>query len=228
MDMEVEEANELMRRYSQGENHVFERLYALIAPPLHRFCGRLAGRRADTDDLFQEAFLKLHRARSSYLPGANVLHWAFAIARSTYIDRLRYRRRRPEELGATRDVAESEHLHGDGSPGPEAHAQADDLAGIVKLELQKMSEKTRSAYVLLREENLTVKEAAAVLGTTTDVVKQRAHRAYQQLRLAIVAADGASADTNEQRTANRSAPARERRQPPIDMENAPLEQLGTD
>jgi RNA polymerase sigma-70 factor (ECF subfamily) len=228
MDMEVEEANELMRRYSRGEDHVFERLYALIAPALHRFCGRLAGRRADSDDLFQESFLKLHRARSSYLPGANVLHWAFAIARSTYIDRLRYRRRRPEELGAARDVAEDEHLSGDGSPSPEAHAQADDLAEVVTLELRRMSEKIRSAYVLLREENLTVKEAAAVLGTTTDVVKQRAHRAYQQLRNAIAAADGASADPKEHLTDSRTALARERKRPPIDIENAPLEQLGAD
>ena len=51
-----------------------------------------------------------------------------------------------------------------------------------------MSEKNRVAYILLREEELSVKEAAAVLGTTADVVKQRAHRAYEQLRSAIGAA----------------------------------------
>ena len=51
-----------------------------------------------------------------------------------------------------------------------------------------MSEKNRLAYFLLREEGLSVKEAAAVLGTTPDVVKQRAHRAYEQLRNAVHAA----------------------------------------
>jgi DNA-directed RNA polymerase specialized sigma24 family protein len=44
------------------------------------------------------------------------------------------------------------------------------------------------AYILLKEEGLSVKEAAVVLGTTGDVVKQRAHRAYEQLRSAIGAA----------------------------------------
>src|SRR5258708_6219568 len=48
-----------------------------------------------------------------------------------------------------------------------------------------MSEKNRVLYFLLREEGLSVKEAGAVLGTTADVIKQRAHCAYEQLRGAI-------------------------------------------
>jgi RNA polymerase sigma-70 factor (ECF subfamily) len=51
-----------------------------------------------------------------------------------------------------------------------------------------MSEKNRVAYVLLREDGLSVKEAAIVLGTTADVVKQRAHRAYEKVRSAVGAA----------------------------------------
>lgn len=51
-----------------------------------------------------------------------------------------------------------------------------------------MSEKNRVAYVLLKEENLSAREAAAVLGTTLDVVKQRAHRAYQSLKSALISA----------------------------------------
>jgi RNA polymerase sigma-70 factor (ECF subfamily) len=51
-----------------------------------------------------------------------------------------------------------------------------------------MSELSRTAYLLLKEEGLDVSEAAAVLGTSTDVVKQRAHRAYDQIRAALRAA----------------------------------------
>lgn len=51
--------------------------------------------------------------------------------------------------------------------------------------LSRMSEKNRVAYVLLKEENLSAREAAAVLGTTVDAVKQRAHRAYQSLKSAL-------------------------------------------
>jgi len=51
-----------------------------------------------------------------------------------------------------------------------------------------MSERKLVAYVPLKEEGLSVKEAAAVLGTSAPVVRQRAHRAYEQLRSALGAA----------------------------------------
>ena len=152
--------------------------------------GRAVGvSQREADDVFQETFLRLHRARATYIPGSNVRHWAFAIARSVYLDRLRYWRRRPETLGSTNDTAADELLRADEQYAPEANALAHDLLGVVTTELGKMSEKNRIAYVLLREEGLSVKEAAAVLGTTTAVVKQRAHRASELLRAALRAAE---------------------------------------
>src|SRR5262249_52012932 len=107
---------------------------------------------------------------------------------SVYLDRLRYRRRRPEDLGSANDAAEYEWLHADDRYSPEAAVRARDVQEVLTLELNRMSEKNRVAYVLLKEEGLSVKEAAAVLGTTAAVVRQRAHRAYEQLRTAFGAA----------------------------------------
>src|SRR4029077_10243616 len=59
---------------------------------------------------------------------------------------------------------------------------------VVTLELGTMSERKLVAYILLKEEGLSVKEAAAVLGTSAPVVRQRAHRAYEQLGSALGAA----------------------------------------
>lgn len=185
----VDPLSELMQRYAEGDDKVFEQLYESLSPHLYRFCKRLTKQPSEADDVFQDTFLRLHRARATYLSGANVLHWAFAIARSAYLDRLRYWRRRPETLGSANDTAEDELLRADEQYGPEAQAQAHDLLQVVATELDKMSEKNRHAYILLREEGLSVKEAAAVLGTTTTVVKQRAHRAYEQLRTALLAAE---------------------------------------
>ena len=180
--------SELMGRYAKGEDGVFEELYRLMAPRLYRFCLRLATRQPEADDYFQETLLRIHRARATYLGGANTLHWAFAIARSVYLDRLRYRRRRPEDLGSANDAAEQERLHADDRYSPEAAVRARDLLGVLARELSRMSEKNRVAYVLLREEGFSVKEAASILGTTAPVVRQRAHRAYEQLRSALGAA----------------------------------------
>jgi RNA polymerase sigma-70 factor (ECF subfamily) len=185
METNPDRLSDLMQRYAAGEESVFDELYRSIAPRLYRFSLRLTSNRAEADDLFQDALLRLHRARATYLAGSNALHWAFAIVRSVHLDRLRYRRRRPEDLGAANDAAENAALPIDGGHTPEAEALARDLMAIVTMELSRMSEKNRAAYVLLKEEGLSVKAAADVLGTTATVVRQRAHRAYEQLRAAV-------------------------------------------
>jgi DNA-directed RNA polymerase specialized sigma24 family protein len=85
-------------------------------------------------------------------------------------------------------------LAADGSHSPEAEVRAHDLVRVVTTELARMSEKNRVAYVLLREEGLSAKAAAAVLGTTAPVVRQRAHRAHEQLRTALGAAGWKESD----------------------------------
>jgi len=180
------DADEVMRRYAEGDDAAFDQLYAALSPRLYPFCVRLAGRNGDGEDLFQDAFLKLHRSRASYVSGASVLHWAFAIVRSTHLDRLRRRTRRPEKLVASTDEVPEAILQHPGSPESDLHAET--LARIVEQELQRMSEKNRSAYILLKIEGLTAVEAAAVLGTTGDAVKQRASRAYEALRVALARA----------------------------------------
>jgi len=177
------DADQVMRRYAGGDDAAFDELYAVLSPRLYSFCVRLAGRSGDAEDLFQDAFLKLHRSRATYVSGASALHWAFAIVRSTHLDRLRKRARRPEQLVASTDEVFEAILQHPGSP--EAELNAETLARIVERELQRMSERNRSAYILLKIEGLTVVEAAAVLGTTGDAVKQRAFRAYEALRAAL-------------------------------------------
>src|SRR5690606_16722739 len=90
-----------------------------------------------------------------------------------------------ERLGPNADICEDEHNHAAIEATPEAEVCAEHLLDVVTLELRRMSEKNRAAYVLLKEEGLSAADAAAVLGTTADAVKQRAHRAYEHLKGAL-------------------------------------------
>jgi RNA polymerase sigma-70 factor (ECF subfamily) len=185
MDASSDRLRQLMERYASGDDAVFDQLYREMAPRIYGFCRRLAVRPADTDDCFQETFLKIHRARATYASGANPMHWAFAVARSVYLTRARYWRRRPEQLGSSEDVASSDELHPAEHLTPEAASIAEDLLSVTVSELSRMSEPHRVAYILMKEEGLTAKEAAAVLGTSEDSVRQRAHRACARLRRAL-------------------------------------------
>jgi RNA polymerase sigma-70 factor, ECF subfamily len=72
---------ELMREYQDGRFDAFDEIYASIAPALRRYLLSQARDGAKADDLVQETFLQLHRARHTYDPSFPLMPWAMAIAR---------------------------------------------------------------------------------------------------------------------------------------------------
>jgi len=140
---------------------------------------RQTGDAARAEDLVQQTFLQMHRARGSFLPGAEVLPWAFAIARRLLIDG--FRRGRREVLDTEEGRAEPP------ASGPTADelVQAQELANRIRSELARLPEAQRVAFELVKQEGLSLAEAAQVLGTTVAAVKLRAHRAYEALRAVL-------------------------------------------
>jgi RNA polymerase sigma-70 factor, ECF subfamily len=167
-----------MLRYAQGDNSAFADVYAQLAPRLHGFCVRLCAGGAEADDLLQETLLKLHRSRTAYRPDAHPLHWAFAIARCAYIDRLRRRKARPEVLG---DGPSALAANRAGSE-PESELRAAQLRELVQSVLSSQPEAARTSYILVRLEGVSVADAAAILSASSDAIKQRVHRVAQALR----------------------------------------------
>src|SRR5438270_9763174 len=99
-----------MDRYARGEDAAFGELYDLLAPKLLGFLFRQTRDRARAEDLVQQTFLQMHCARESYVTGADVLPWAFAIARRLSIDA--YRRTKREVLDADMDLTAMVHVDG--------------------------------------------------------------------------------------------------------------------
>src|SRR5437773_11366495 len=84
---------EFMRRYQAGDAHAFRELYALVAPRLLGYLVKMTRSRPVADDLLQQTFLKVHRARAAYVVGADPLPWLYAIAHRTFLDSIRAERR---------------------------------------------------------------------------------------------------------------------------------------
>src|SRR5512146_3557430 len=97
---------ELMQRYQAGDAHAFRELYALVAPRLLGYLSKLTRGRAVADDLLQQTFLKIHRARAAYVPGADPIPWFYAIAHRTFIDEARRTKRAVVRTAAGDDVPE--------------------------------------------------------------------------------------------------------------------------
>ncbi|MGE0327351.1 MAG: RNA polymerase sigma factor [Polyangiaceae bacterium] len=176
-----------MDRYAAGEDAAFNELYTPIAQRLLPFLRRMCGSLERAEDLLQETFVRMHRARGSFGKGAAVMPWAYAIARNCYIDSYRAKKSRPKEVSRSRDS--------DAPPYPEPHAgpeasgeaqlAASQMAEVVQQALDSMTLARREAFVLVRYEGHSIREAAAILGTTEGAVKLRAFHAYQEIRTAL-------------------------------------------
>jgi RNA polymerase sigma-70 factor (ECF subfamily) len=173
------DADFAMERYAGGDSAAFAQVYDALAPRLYGYLLRQTRDRARTEDLLQQTMLHIHRARDRFIAGAEVRPWAFAIARRLLVDEIRRGRR----------VILSDD--GDPDPGRSEEPMADDVvqAGELALQIQtilaKLPSSQRAAFELIKQEGLSVTEAAQVLGTTVAAVKLRAHRAYEALRAAL-------------------------------------------
>jgi RNA polymerase sigma-70 factor (ECF subfamily) len=173
--------DEAMARYARGDDDAFAEVYDLAAPAIYGFLLRLCRNETLAEDLTHDTFLKIHLARGLFRPGSEVLPWAYTIARNLFLDSTR-RKRATVSLEAEREERGSDP----GIPSPDAHAdevvEATRLAHRIERALGRLPESQATAFRLLKQEGLSVAEAAAVLGATEAAVKLRAHRAYEALR----------------------------------------------
>jgi RNA polymerase sigma-70 factor (ECF subfamily) len=187
------EAKDLMQRYCDGDAGAFRELYALVAPRLYGYLLKMARERALADDLLQQTFMKVHRARTAYVRDADPLPWIYSIAHRTFIDETRKHKRAVVRVGEVEELpevpagitGESEDRRDEVRGDPELVAAAlDALAGLPAQQ--------REAVVLTKLDGKTVAEAAAIAGTTVGAMKVRAHRGYEALRKSLGKPDDAA------------------------------------
>ncbi len=163
-----------MAAYVAGDVAAFHELFRRYAPILQRVLARGLRGREEADDLVQQTFLHLHRARLDFKPGAKVRPWLFTIALNLKREHFRRVKRRPEaplELDG----------RGDPSVGPVGHSRAD-AASTLRTALQKIPPDQAEVIALHWLEGLSFPEVAEVVGATLSAVKVRAHRGYAAMR----------------------------------------------
>jgi len=179
----------LMLRVRDGDGTAFAELEARYRDRvLGWFCRRL-GDRSEAEDLTQDVFLRLYRARASYRPRARFATWVFHISRNVARNALRSRSRRP---WVRLDAAAPEPglleallpVHGD---SPSRPMERDELAGVVRAAVAGLAGRQRAAVELHQFKELTYTEVAAELDMTPKAAKSLLYRARNQLRVVLEA-----------------------------------------
>jgi RNA polymerase sigma-70 factor (ECF subfamily) len=185
VDPATRSIDELMDRCARGDDLAFDEVYRSGAPRVRGFLLRLCGDVALADDLTQDSFLRIHRARGSFEAGAAALPWFFAIARNTFLDHKRREATRRSIVGVERLAGPGKEPESPPDTRGDETLVASETLDVVRATLDQMTVLQREAFVLIRFEGLSVAEAAQVLGATEAAVKIRAFRAYEALRAAL-------------------------------------------
>jgi RNA polymerase sigma factor (sigma-70 family) len=154
----------------RGDTSAYAELLNEIGPIVIKFLRRRVRDADAVQDLYQEIFLSLHRARHTYQPTRPLEPWLFAIARhivAGHEQRRRARLAREVLVDSPPDTPISSDAH---------------LKPQLEQALRVLSPDQREAITLLRLDGLSLDAAARRAGTTTGALKVRAHRGYKMLR----------------------------------------------
>jgi RNA polymerase sigma-70 factor (ECF subfamily) len=180
----------LMLAYARGDASAFERLYARHKGPTYRYFLRHTSDRAAADELQQDVWLRVVRARERYAPEARFTTWLYTVARHRLVDHWRA----PggarfisldDDCGAElveQDVGEDARL----DRADPLERVIDAQAGLrLQAALADVPAPQRDAFLLHVEGGLSLGEIAAVAGVPAETVKSRLRYAYRRLRAAL-------------------------------------------
>ncbi len=163
----------LMERYAGGDSAAFDELFQRYEGRAYAYFARRTHSGDRARDLYQELFLRLHRARETYDSARPFAPWFFQIAHRLFVDDERRAHRSQEvPFGAHEPTAPGAHS---GDP----LADREELARL----LAPLSADERYVLVCAKVEGIGYRELAAELGRSVEAVRQLASRAMRRLRI---------------------------------------------
>lgn len=171
---EVDPDVRLMLAFRAGDPSAFEGLFQRWASRLLRYLGRMVCDHAIAEELVQEVFLRVHRARDRYRPEARFSTWIYRIATNLALNELRRPHHRDPHYSLDEDDGFPQAA--EGSPVDEVvHARRRSEAAV--RELEGLPERQRAALWLVAVEGLAYAEVAVALEVSEKAVKALVHRA---------------------------------------------------
>lgn len=180
----------LMLRVRDDDADAFAELVERYQHRLVAVMNHLVGNTEEAEDLAQEVFLRVYRARKKYRPRSKFSTWLFTIANNLALNALRSRQRKPMVSLPAQDSGPlgprpAEQMVPDRGSGPMQRLQRQELAAQIRQALEGLNERQRMAVVLNKFEDMNYAEIAEVMNLTTKAVKSLLSRARMNLRAAL-------------------------------------------
>ncbi len=180
----------LMLQVRDDDAQAFEELMLRYQNRLISLLAHMVGRRDQAEDLAQDVFLRVYRARKRYVPGSKFSTWLFTIAGNVASNALRSRSRRhevhltprPGETGA--NPLEEAAVAASGAM-PTRQLDKSELREAVQQAIETLGERQRMAVLLARFEHFSYADIGEVMDMSPQAVKSLLSRARGNLRTSL-------------------------------------------
>ncbi len=188
MSERYNEDDQRMIRLQEGDPDAFDEIVAVWQAPLYGFFFRNTRDAQKSEDLVQDALLRLYRKSWDYLPTGRFKGWFFRVARNLLIDSVRRGshdalvRRVSVAVSANGESADILSLLPDDVVSAEAKVSQDEVVAVVYELLAELPEEQRQTFMLHHFDSLTLSEVADAMQTTLPTAKSRLRLAKEKLR----------------------------------------------
>jgi RNA polymerase sigma-70 factor (ECF subfamily) len=186
--VEVDPASDaaVMLRVAAGDEAGFNYLVGKYHRPMIHFLYRMVHNQAVAEELAQEVFLRVYRARDSYRAEARFTTWLYRIATNLAVNHARDTRHEraaqtiyldapDEETGTTPDLADDE-------PSVEHRLLRDERMAAIRSHVMALPERQRMAVLMHKYQGMDYRQIGEVLKLSESATKSLLFRAYQTLR----------------------------------------------
>lgn len=163
----------LLEAAAAGSHAAFTEIVTRHFQPVYRLVWRMSGGAADSEDIAQDAFVKLWKNPLQLREGAALRGWLMRVAANAVIDGSR--RPRPGYLDDAPEVADPRAM-------PDAPLDRAEAARLVDSRIASLPERQRLALSLVYFEGLSNIEAAAVMEVSVDALESLLARARRSLK----------------------------------------------
>jgi RNA polymerase sigma-70 factor, ECF subfamily len=179
---------QLMLDVKAGDDASFDFLLQKYRSPLVNFLYRMVRDTGTAEDLAQEVFLRVYRARKQYTPSAKFTTWLFRIATNVALNSVRDNRRQKLEVSLDAPLNDEDSTPRE-LPAREMrideHLLERDRSEFIRRAISSLPEKQRAAVLLHKYEEMDYGEIARVLECSEGALKSLLFRAYESLRVQL-------------------------------------------
>lgn len=177
----------LMLQVRDDDAQAFEELMLRYQSRVVSLLAHMVGQRDLAEDLAQDVFLRVYRARKRYVPGAKFSTWLFTIAGNVASNALRSLSRRKEVSIAPRSGDSAPHSLETAAVAasglmPARQLEKSELCEAVQQAIGSLNERQRMAVLLAKFEHFSYAEIAEVMEMSPQAIKSLLSRARTNLR----------------------------------------------